>query len=80
MILNRLYEIIEESITIDKVDINEKTSTENTEGWDSLGHITLLSALDEETEGKSADIPDLAQVSTVGDLIKCLQKNNLLEA
>ena len=78
MTIDDLYNIIEESLFIEKKDINEDTSTENVSGWDSLGHITLLSMLDEITEGKSADIPDLANVSSVSELKSILKENNLL--
>ncbi len=50
MTIDDLYNIIEESLFIEKKDINEDTSTENVSGWDSLGHITLLSMLVEILE------------------------------
>lgn len=76
----QLYKAIEESISIDKNEISDETSTENTAGWDSLGHITLLSTLDELTDGKSADIPEMANVSSVLELKNILQENNLLSS
>ena len=54
MTLDELYTILEESIMIDKADITDETSTENVEEWDSLGHITLLSELDEKSDGKTS--------------------------
>tara|TARA_B110000438_G_scaffold303581_1_gene365778 strand:+ start:5663 stop:5905 length:243 start_codon:yes stop_codon:yes gene_type:complete len=79
MTINELFNIIEESISIDKDEITDETSTENVAGWDSLGHITLLSELDEITDGASADIPELANVSSVKELIAILKDNNLLD-
>ena len=79
MTLDELYIILEESLTIDKSEITDETSTENVPGWDSLGHITLLSELDDKTDGKTSDLPELANVSSVKSLVKILKDNNLLE-
>ena len=79
MTKDELFNIIEESISIDKDEITDETSTENVVGWDSLGHITLLSELDEITGGASADIPELANVSSIKELKAILKDNNLLD-
>ena len=44
----------------------------NTAEWDSLGHLSILSALDKLTKGKSSKI-DLTQADSITKLIKKLK-------
>ena len=53
-----------------KVDI--KSNVKNTEEWDSLGHLSILSALEKATKGKSSKI-DLTEVQSVKQLISKLR-------
>ena len=48
-----------------KVDI--KSSVKNTEEWDSLGQLSILSAIAKATKGKSSKI-DLTEVQSVKQL------------
>ena len=45
--IEQVYTIIKNALMSDDV-INEDSNTENTEEWDSLGHLSILSALDKE--------------------------------
>jgi acyl carrier protein len=53
-----------------KVDI--KSNVKNTEEWDSLGHLSILSALEKATKGKSSKI-DLTEVQSVKQLLSKLR-------
>ena len=76
----KLLEMVAEALEVEVAQISLDSSTENTEEWDSLGHITILSSLDEETDGKSADIPDLTQAASVNELFEILKTNGLIDA
>jgi acyl carrier protein len=54
-----------------KVDI--KSSVKNTEEWDSLGQLSILSAIAKATKGKSSKI-DLTEVQSVKQLCLKLKK------
>ena len=54
------------------------SSAETVEEWDSFGHISILSALDEATDGKSADIVELTQATSVREINDLLKENELL--
>ena len=54
-----------------KVDI--KSNVNNTEEWDSLGQLSILSALEKTTKGKSSKI-DLKEVQSVKQLCVKLKK------
>ena len=61
-----------------KVTVNDDNSMDNTEEWDSLGHLSILSAIDNALDGKAADLTDLANADSVGKIIKILESNKLI--
>ena len=58
--------------------INENSSSKNVEEWDSLGHLSILSAIDNALDGKASDLTDLANADSVGKIIKILESNKLI--
>jgi len=58
--------------------VSEDSSMENQADWDSLIHLSILIALDEATKGKAADISELAQASSVREILTLLERNSLL--
>jgi acyl carrier protein len=56
-----------------KVKLNAKSTVNNTEQWDSLGHLSILSALQKVTKGKSSKI-DLTEVQSIKQLTLKLKK------
>jgi len=56
-----------------KTKINAKSKSNNTEQWDSLGHLSILSALQKATKGKSSKI-DLTEVQSIKELVLKLKK------
>jgi acyl carrier protein len=56
-----------------KAKLNAKSTIYNTEQWDSLGHLSILSALQKVTKGKSSKI-DLTEVQSIKQLTLKLKK------
>lgn len=56
-----------------KKKINAKSNVKNTEEWDSLGQLSILSAIDKATKGKSSNI-DLTEVQSIKQLCLKLKK------
>jgi acyl carrier protein len=56
-----------------KKKINAKSNVRNTEEWDSLGQLSILSAIDKATKGKSSNI-DLTEVQSIKQLCLKLKK------
>ena len=56
-----------------KKKMNAKSSVKNTEEWDSLGQLSILSAIDKATKGKSSKI-DLTEVESIKQLCLKLKK------
>ena len=67
--------MIAKSIFVDGSSLSMDSSAETVEEWDSLGHISILSALDEATDGKSADIVELTQATSVREINDLLKEN-----
>ena len=67
----------------DALEINDEvtldSSNETILQWDSLGHISVLSMLDDETGGASSDLVDLTQATSVKKIVEILTENDLLE-
>tara|TARA_B100001057_G_C22640567_1_gene868069 strand:- start:261 stop:476 length:216 start_codon:yes stop_codon:yes gene_type:complete len=56
-----------------KKKVNLKSNVRNTEEWDSLGHLSILSALEKATKGKTSKI-DLTEIQSVKQLCIKLKK------
>ena len=72
-----LLKLIQTSIkSKNKIDI--KSNSNNTEGWDSLGQLSILTSLDKKLKGKTSKIASLANAESVRKLIKILKSKKLL--
>lgn len=71
-LLETLREVLENE------DVGFESNSDNTEGWDSLGQLSILSELDQITNGKSSGIDDLASCMSVQQLAEKLKSINFL--
>ena len=67
---NKIITIVSKAL---KKKVNIKSNVNNTEEWDSLGQLSILSALEKATKGKSSKI-DLTEVQSVKQLCVKLKK------
>tara|TARA_Y100000389_G_scaffold160828_1_gene163115 strand:+ start:586 stop:804 length:219 start_codon:yes stop_codon:yes gene_type:complete len=67
---NKIISIVSKAL---KKKVNIKSNVNNTEEWDSLGQLSILSALEKVTKGKSSKI-DLTEVQSVKQLCDKLKK------
>jgi len=58
--------------------INLKSSSNNTEDWDSLAHLNILEKLDKVSKGKAGNIAELATAGSVKKILSILKKKKLL--
>ena len=70
---NRYIEIFITSLSIDKKKFNEKLKYNDIPEWDSIGHMTLMSAL-EEGFNISIDTDDIIDFSSFKKGIQILKK------
>jgi len=72
-----LIEIFSKALKVDKSKININTTADEIEEWDSLGHLAILSAIDEATSGEASKIENLGAQQSLKGLLDLLNKNNL---
>ncbi len=69
---------IQEALNIEGKKIILDSSVEDVPEWDSLGHLSVLTALDKLFEGKIAGIKELASADSVKKIIQILHSNSLI--
>ena len=76
--MQKVYKAIEAALELPNDAITAESNTENTSGWDSIGHLSILAALDELFDGKIADIQEFGLASSVKEIAKILEDNSLI--
>tara|TARA_Y100000996_G_scaffold380565_1_gene334548 strand:- start:357 stop:593 length:237 start_codon:yes stop_codon:yes gene_type:complete len=72
----KLYQIISKVFSIDSNRINDETSPENLEEWNSFNFYVLLDEIEKEFEMKF-DLDELLGIKKVGDLKKIFTKHGI---
>ena len=73
-----VIKVLEKSLELKSGSINENTRAEDLENWDSLGHLTILVALDRFFDGKISGINEIGQADSLPKILVALKKNNLI--
>ncbi len=58
-------------------NVNVDSTVDNLAGWDSLGHLSILSALDEASGGKINQISNFNDVKSVKEIIDLCELHNI---
>jgi acyl carrier protein len=64
-----IFNVIAKALEVDATQINLKTTSNDLEEWDSLGHLSLLMELDKAFNDVSEKAPQLASASTVKEIV-----------
>ena len=72
----KLTETIASALEVNAEAIDMSTTAENVESWDSLGQLSLVSALAEATDGASDKI-DLSNASSVSNIAVALKAQGI---
>lgn len=75
----QLFQAISIALDIDPGLVNIDSSIDNIDEWDSLGSLSILTSLDELSNGKTSNIEDLSKTTSCRELIKILKENNLYD-
>jgi acyl carrier protein len=67
-VLRRIGEILRESLDDDGLRISETTSREDIATWDSLGHIRILTAIEESFDVRF-DLEEIPLITNVGEMV-----------
>jgi len=71
-ILEKLQPIFQDIFEDDELLITAESSAATVEDWDSLAHITLIFAIEQEFEIKFA-LGELEAMKNVGDMVELMQ-------
>ena len=71
-ILEKLQPIFQDIFEDDDLLITAESNADSVEGWDSLAHIVLIFAIEEEFEIKFA-LGELEAMQNVGDMVELMQ-------
>jgi acyl carrier protein len=74
----KLFKAIQFALDMKEGSITLESSSENTEGWDSMGQLSILQELDKLFEGKIAAIEEMASADSVATIKSLLQKHSLI--
>ncbi len=72
-----LFQLIKKALDYDQ-EINIDSSADNVEEWDSLGHLSVLTALDDLTDGKASSLSDLSDATSVAQIINILESEEII--
>lgn len=71
-ILTKLQTIFQEELDNDSLEITEESSANNVDGWDSLSHIQLISAIEDNFD-ISFTSKEIMNWKNVGEMITSIQ-------
>jgi acyl carrier protein len=77
MTKDELFLLIKDALDADnEIDIN--ASADNIPEWDSLGHLSVLTALDDATDGKASLLTDLSDATSVTEIVNILEAQEII--
>ena len=71
--------IIEDALELPDGSIKTGDETAWAEKWDSLGHLSILIKLDQNLDGRCANISDLADAYRIDTISEILKREGLLK-
>ena len=72
-ILEKLNEVFHDVFDNNDIVVTEQTNANDIEEWDSLIHITLISAVEDEFD-VSFDMKTVVSMKNVGDMIEAIEE------
>ena len=73
---NKLYSIISKVMDVPESEINDQTSPENIESWDSFHGLVLVDELENNFNVKFT-IEEISDVQNVGDIKRHIKNHNI---
>lgn len=73
-----VIDAIEQALMVESGIVRGSTSAEEIGAWDSLGHLSILVALDKLFDGQLARIGEMAEANSVPKIVTVLTTHGLL--
>lgn len=68
----QLFELLEDLFEVDPGTITENTTADDLEKWDSLGHVMMIGALEDEL-GVTIPMEEALEITTVAEILEYLK-------
>lgn len=75
---NDICNVIAEALGLKRGNISVDDGTDTVQEWDSLGYLSILSALEKTFGNKVAAIDDLAAVKSVREIIDIFKREKII--
>jgi acyl carrier protein len=72
-ILARVQDVFREELELDDLVLNDETTADDVEEWDSLSHVQLVVALEKAFNIKFSS-REILSWDNIGDLVDCIDK------
>ena len=72
-IFERLNEIFRDVFNNDELVVNDETTANDVDGWDSLTHITLLATIEDEFDIEFSMVQTV-KMKNVGEMVDCIEE------
>ncbi|MFC1718244.1 acyl carrier protein [Candidatus Poribacteria bacterium] len=76
--MEEICRIIEKALELEVGSVSVDGNVDTIEEWDSLGFLSILSALEERFGNKVATIDDLASVKSVKEITNILRRESII--
>ena len=70
----QIIKVIADALGVNEKNININSKSSEIPEWDSLGHLSILSALAQNFEGKYKESQELASATSIKEIVDCLNK------
>ena len=71
-VFEKLTEVFRDVFDRDDITVSDETTAADVEGWDSLIHITLMDAVEEEFDIRF-DMKTVVKMKNVGELVNAIE-------
>jgi acyl carrier protein len=71
-ILERVRQVVADQVDDDELALSMDTIASNVDGWDSLAHVRIMIAIEEEF-GVRFDMSEITSLTNVGDLVRLIE-------
>ena len=72
-----VMEIVEAALELESGVIKVSSDSGSIEEWDSLGHLSILVALDTHFGGKVSNLTEMSDVDSIQAILTVLKKNGI---
>ena len=74
-VYERLNAVFQDVFEDEELTVNDETTAADVDGWDSLVHITLIDAVEEEFD-ISFDMKTIVKLKNVGEMVDIIMESN----